>query len=539
MFQLDHDDQLDFDDLIGGGHADADKIKCDEEFSGDEEQDGDDEQDADDGAIFQKEGRPSEGHDAPAQAPDIASSASGQCPKTSGSKPAQRQPNRKEKVCFCCECVCVKGHMYCDVHKRTRDVIRRQLKTQDKEETDWVKRVEKIKKTDPDEQFKQLLLKVELLCPSLGERTFRPRFDFVSHVKEWSTSTGVRHKYVARFMSWKQFLIWSKENNSMDLRQCTDEWALMEKTKEWPRKQMRGELYFLVHMWDEVEGFQQQMEKHSMLLTAKPTKIPKKDEDLAAMKDSLMTGHSSLGGGEFAGPGADLAKLLAKSGNSMLDSSGLGIFGGTSDTFTEKDSAGKVVKSSDRLPALSSILGGTPQKRGLGELADGGSKGSQGRAGGGGKSGTGKGLQWRPGVLGGKGVAGGGSACPSAAGTGDEPDEDASPTKRRKKSLSGFEKVDAITSWGAELLEVRRDAEKVREDGMSNVRRWARAVAQVEDIKKNALSSSADMYNDLQSEIQLTSPLNHLVDTYAHCIGLCTQSTHMQVVVVVVVLVAR
>ena len=64
------------------------------------------------------------------------------------------------------------------MHKRTQDGVFRDLKHQDKRELDWVKKMEKERMTDKQDQWKQLLF--EALCPSLEERVFRPKFDFAT-----------------------------------------------------------------------------------------------------------------------------------------------------------------------------------------------------------------------------------------------------------------------------------------------------------------------------------------------------------------------
>ena len=86
---------------------------------------------------------------------------------------------------------------------RTQDDVFRQLQHQDKRELDWVEKMEKECMTDKQERWKQPLLNVEALCPSLGDRVCRTKFDTVTTVEEWVLMIGVRQNFIACFMSWR------------------------------------------------------------------------------------------------------------------------------------------------------------------------------------------------------------------------------------------------------------------------------------------------------------------------------------------------
>ena len=180
-------------------------------------------------------------------------------------------------------------------------------------EKEWVTKVEKNRKKDAEELWKQLVLKVEALCPSLGERKFRPRFDFVQHVFEYETRSGIRCKFVARFMSWNQYKAFATGQNGMTLQQATAEWVLMESTSNWPsRPRPDGTKTYLVHLWDEVEGFHEQSQANKLTMSSKQGKIGNED-DVEAMKASLKGGHEGLTDDWFGGsPAGDMAASAQK-----------------------------------------------------------------------------------------------------------------------------------------------------------------------------------------------------------------------------------
>ena len=70
----------------------------------------------------------------------------------------------------------------------------------------------------------------------------RPRFDFVTLVEEW-VWIGVRQKFVARFMTWRQHSTWAQKSNGME---ATAECVLVEQTAELREVDWR-ETTFLIH----------------------------------------------------------------------------------------------------------------------------------------------------------------------------------------------------------------------------------------------------------------------------------------------------
>ena len=48
-------------------------------------------------------------------------------------------------------------------------------------------------------------------------RVFHPLFDFVTTVEQSGSMTGVRQKFVARFLSWRQHPSWAQKSNCMTL----------------------------------------------------------------------------------------------------------------------------------------------------------------------------------------------------------------------------------------------------------------------------------------------------------------------------------
>ena len=73
--------------------------------------------------------------------------------------------------CICCDVEAVAKDPCCAVHKATVACIQRQLKWQSLEEQQWVKSAKKNSRTDKEQRWVQLILRVEAKCPSLGERT--------------------------------------------------------------------------------------------------------------------------------------------------------------------------------------------------------------------------------------------------------------------------------------------------------------------------------------------------------------------------------
>ena len=252
-------------------------------------------------------------------------------------------PNRKVKVCCCCEDPAVPGTIYCCVHRATEKTIARQLKWQTKAVQDWAKEAKKNAKSDPDRKWAQLLLRVEIKCPSLGDRTFRALFNFLEHKERYSRKNGVKEKYVARYMSHRMYTKWAVDQGGYSEKEALTEWARMDSYPEWPRKWRGGgkDKALLVHMWDEVEGFSESSHAMEMELAAKRVSVPKTQEDLGARIESLGHGHQRLE--DMGGAGATLMKLMESGG---MDQSNLNAF--ASETPCDGE-PGKVHKSSDRL----------------------------------------------------------------------------------------------------------------------------------------------------------------------------------------------
>ena len=92
--------------------------------------------------------------------------------------------NRIQKPCFCCGLISVRLHCCCEMHKRSRDDVFRQLQCQDKHELDRVEHTEEERMADKQERWKQLWLKVEALSTDLEERVFRSKCDFATRVEK-------------------------------------------------------------------------------------------------------------------------------------------------------------------------------------------------------------------------------------------------------------------------------------------------------------------------------------------------------------------
>ena len=187
-------------------------------------------------------------------------------------------------------------HCNYEMHQRTWDVVFRHFKHQDKRELDWVKKMEnKERMTDKQERWKQVLLKVEGLCPSLEDRVFCQKFDFVTTVAEWVSMACVLLQFIAHFIIWRPYSSWAHKSNRMRLQEATAEWVFMEQTGEWPsRANWTGDTRFVIHFCDEVEEYQGQQEVHNVSLGSKTGKPPKDEEDFSATKKSAMSNHLSV-----------------------------------------------------------------------------------------------------------------------------------------------------------------------------------------------------------------------------------------------------
>ena len=91
-----------------------------------------------------------------------------------------RTVNRAQKPCFCCELMAVMGDRCCEMHERNRDAVFRQLKHQDELELEWVKKMEKERMMDNQEQWNQLLLNIEALSFSFEGAGVPPEISTLS-----------------------------------------------------------------------------------------------------------------------------------------------------------------------------------------------------------------------------------------------------------------------------------------------------------------------------------------------------------------------
>ena len=181
----------------------------------------------------------------------------------------------------------------------------------------------------------------------------------------------------------------------------------------------------------------------------------------------------------------------------VLDSRGYGLFSGKEGThFEEKDVAGKVVQTSDRLPSFSKLLSG-------------GSGGQQ----------QGDNPQ----------------KCDNTdvdEGEDQQDGNEGTPAKRRKpeRAVTDFDKIDAVSSWGKELYDVREDVEKVKSDAAGHLSRWAVAEKFLSDVVENDASlAELDTYKELQNECVLTKSLKDQLACVVAVIGLSTASKHMEI----------
>ena len=67
----------------------------------------------------------------------------------------------------------------------------------------------------------------------------------ISHHAQVTTETGVRERYVARFMTWAVFLTWATDQGGMTDKEAAEEWAMMERTPNWPSNFNGPGLWFL------------------------------------------------------------------------------------------------------------------------------------------------------------------------------------------------------------------------------------------------------------------------------------------------------
>ena len=150
--------------------------------------------------------------------------------------PSSTSRNRSRvKTCLVCEAVAASNQIYCSLHKRTVDCIKRQAKTQSQEDQDYYKKAEKNKHSDPQETWKQLVLRVEAECPGLGERLQRGKFDFAEFKRTFICASGVRRRYRARYMTWSAFRLWRKDHEGQSDAESAATWASMLKNADWPR----------------------------------------------------------------------------------------------------------------------------------------------------------------------------------------------------------------------------------------------------------------------------------------------------------------
>ena len=100
----------------------------------------------------------------------------------------------------------------------------------------------------------------------------------------------------------------------------------MEQTAEWQsRTKSTGETTWMIHHWDEIEECEDQKGgTQGFRLAAKQGWAPKNEEDLSAMKKSVMSNRASMNDGSFAGVGGALVRQLAATElSAILDGRGL------------------------------------------------------------------------------------------------------------------------------------------------------------------------------------------------------------------------
>ena len=156
--------------------------------------------------------------------------------KTGEKKGQKKAVARVPNACLCCEEMALPSALYCPLHSATDKVVARQMKWQTKETVGWIKTIKKDAKRDPQRRWVQMLLRVELKCPGLGNRAFRAKYNFVEHIERYSKKNGIRESYVARFMTKRMYFKWAVDEGGYTLKEADAEWVRMEDTQGWPVK---------------------------------------------------------------------------------------------------------------------------------------------------------------------------------------------------------------------------------------------------------------------------------------------------------------
>lgn len=162
-------------------------------------------------------------------------------------------------------------------------------------------------------------------------------------------------------MTLKMFLNWATSSGVLTAQEAQAEFARLEATPNWPSKKMgtiaNPQIGYLIHMFDEVEGFKEQSHSIEVCESSKRAGISSNAEDHAARLQALDYDHQHVS--QFAGPAGFLAKQTDH---------GLNMLRNDEDTFNFGGNAGTVEKGSSKLPAFSTLMpvnvlgtGGSPQ----------------------------------------------------------------------------------------------------------------------------------------------------------------------------------
>ena len=128
----------------------------------------------------------------PGAAP-IAAAAKPKAAKGKAKAKGQGKPKAKAaqgaafKKCLCCPVEVYPTKVYCKFHSATVDYIKRKMKILPKHEQTYLNKLEKQKKEETSDWI-QMIMRVEMECPSLGEKKHRTVFQFVTFVRKHEES---------------------------------------------------------------------------------------------------------------------------------------------------------------------------------------------------------------------------------------------------------------------------------------------------------------------------------------------------------------
>ncbi len=164
------------------------------------------------------------------------------------------------------------------------------------------------------------------MCPSLGKKNVnRARFDFAEYIKVIKMESGMRRRFIARFLTWEQFSQLKKVEGELRPDKIASTWEDMKVNENLPRDQKghNSALRILTHLYDEIEGFEEISTSNQLHLEQKVKKNPGVD-DVEAMKESLGDGHLSFKDDMYKKLGGGVAGAVASLGATFLNAAGFG-----------------------------------------------------------------------------------------------------------------------------------------------------------------------------------------------------------------------